>query len=167
MTAPERSESPFPADPDRHEIWTMLVERDIAAYVAGDWSLVEDDFVDHAEFVAVDARARSNPDSWRLGRALDGYRDAWLTGSARLRAQTAPGELEAALENCRRQLGTAGCDLADVVKVNVYLSDMAMWERFNAVYRELVPEPYPVRTAVGAALLDGLLVEVEMWAARR
>src|SRR5690606_22993695 len=96
VTAPE---SPFPADPDRHEIWTMLVERDIAAYVAGDWSLVEDDFVDAAEFVAVDARARSNPDSWRLGRTLDGYRDAWLAGSARLRAQTDPGELHAALHD--------------------------------------------------------------------
>jgi enamine deaminase RidA (YjgF/YER057c/UK114 family) len=71
------------------------------------------------------------------------------------------------LQNCRRQLATAGCDLGDVVKVNVYLTDMALWDRFNAVYREVLPEPRPARTAVGAALLDGLLVEVEMWAARR
>ena len=29
-----------------------------------------------------------------------------------------------------------------------------------------MPEPWPVRTAVGCALLDGLLVEVDMWAMR-
>lgn len=71
------------------------------------------------------------------------------------------------LENCRAQLGTAGCDLGDVFKVNVYLTDMALWPRFNSVYADYMPEPRPARTAVGAALLDGLLVEVEMWAARQ
>ena len=30
----------------------------------------------------------------------------------------------------------------------------------------MVPDPKPVRTAVGVALLPGFLVEVEMWAAR-
>jgi hypothetical protein len=96
VTAPE---SPFPSDPDRHAIWTMLVERDIAAYVAGDWSLVADDFVDRTEFLAVDARSRPDPDSWRLGRTLEGYRDAWLAGSARLRAQTSAGQLRDALHD--------------------------------------------------------------------
>lgn len=71
------------------------------------------------------------------------------------------------LENCRRQLATAACTLADVVKVNAYLSDMSLWQRFNAVYETLVPEPRPVRTVVGAELLDGLLVEVDLWAALR
>ena len=44
--------------------------------------------------------------------------------------------------------------------------DLANWGAFNEVYRRLVPDPKPVRTAVGAALLPGFLVEVEMWAAR-
>ncbi len=68
------------------------------------------------------------------------------------------------LENCRLHLAAAGSTLADVFKVNVYLADLDNWARFNAVYAEVMPEPWPVRTAVGTALLDGLLVEVEMWA---
>lgn len=69
------------------------------------------------------------------------------------------------LENCRRQLETAGCTPADVFKVNVYLTDLSEWGRFNVVYEEIMPAPRPVRTAVGTKLLEGLLVEVEMWAA--
>lgn len=68
------------------------------------------------------------------------------------------------LENCRRQLGTAGASLADVFKVHVFLRDLADWEEFNRAYRDIMPEPLPVRTAVGTELLSTLLVEVEMWA---
>lgn len=68
------------------------------------------------------------------------------------------------LENCRAQLRSAGCTLADVFKVNVYLTDLEAWPAFNRIYAELMPEPRPVRTAVGTRLLPGLLVEVEMWA---
>src|SRR5690349_16729235 len=39
------STNPFPNDPDRSAIWTMLVPRDIAAFVSADWSMVEGDFV--------------------------------------------------------------------------------------------------------------------------
>ena len=70
------------------------------------------------------------------------------------------------LENCRRQLARAGCTLADVFRVNVYLADLTNWPRFNAVYADVMPEPWPVRTAVGVGLLAGLLVEVDMWAIR-
>jgi 2-iminobutanoate/2-iminopropanoate deaminase len=71
------------------------------------------------------------------------------------------------LHNCRQQLATAGCTLADVFKVNVYLTDLAEWPRFNVVYREIMPEPRPVRTAVQAGLLMTLKVEIEMWAVKK
>ncbi len=71
------------------------------------------------------------------------------------------------LENCRKQLETAGCTLADVFKVNVYLTDLDMWPRMNEVYKTYFPAPRPVRTAVGTALLMTLLVEIEMWAVRK
>ncbi len=71
------------------------------------------------------------------------------------------------LENCRTQLKAAGLDLADVFKVNVYLTDLDNWPRFNAIYREMMPQPFPVRTAIGCALLPGFLVEIELWAASR
>ena len=70
------------------------------------------------------------------------------------------------LENCFRQLSSAGLGAADVFKVNVYLTDLANWDAFNVVYRERFPDPKPVRTAVGTQLLPGILVEVELWAAR-
>ena len=72
----------------------------------------------------------------------------------------------ATLRNCAGQLATAGCSLADVFKVNIYLTDLADWARFNTIYEELMPEPLPVRTAVQAILLPGYLVEIEMWAVK-
>jgi 2-iminobutanoate/2-iminopropanoate deaminase len=75
-------------------------------------------------------------------------------------------QAEATLENCRRQLATAGCSFDDVFKVNVYMTDLAEWARFNEIYARLMPAPHPVRTVVQAMLLPGYRVEVEMWAAK-
>jgi len=87
--------NPFPdGDPDRHSIWEMLVERDIAAFLAADWSMVEPDFA--AEQFAGYA-GPSNPDHWRIDYpTLASYRDEWLRQAAafqgiQLRATT-PGE---------------------------------------------------------------------------
>jgi len=70
------------------------------------------------------------------------------------------------LERCQRALAHAGASLKDVFKVNAYLRSLDDWAAFNEVYREVMPTPLPVRTAVGVDLLMCLLVEVEMWAAR-
>jgi len=75
-------------------------------------------------------------------------------------------QTQATLENCDRQLASASCTLADVFKVNVYLTDLSQWTRFNSVYEAMMPEPLPVRTAVQAILLPGFLVEIEMWAVK-
>jgi len=75
-------------------------------------------------------------------------------------------QTKATLDNCARQLASAGCTLGDVFKVNIYLTDLAHWARFNAVYEQMMREPLPVRTAVQAVLLPGFLVEIEMWAVK-
>lgn len=85
--------------------------------------------------------------------------------AGRVIANTIEEQTRVTLENCRNQLAAAGADFSSVFKVNVYLTDLADWPRFNSVYRELMPQPYPARTAIGCALLDGFLVEIEMWAA--
>ena len=76
-----------------------------------------------------------------------------------------PGGIEAqtrrALDNLTACLGAAGCERADVLKVNAYLADLAEFEGFNAVYREFFEEPFPARTTVGVTLPGGLLVEIE------
>ena len=81
-----------------------------------------------------------------------------------------PGGIEAqtrrALENLTACLRAGGCGLEDVLKVNVYLADLATFEGFNGVYREFFQEPYPARTTVGAALPGELLVEIEAVARR-
>jgi hypothetical protein len=56
----------------------MLVDRDIAAFVAADWTLVAGDFIE-AQFLGIDGKGSDNPDYWRVGfPTLANYRDEWL-----------------------------------------------------------------------------------------
>ena len=62
------------------------------------------------------------------------------------------------IQNCERQLATGGCSLEDVFKVNVFMINLDEWDRFNAVYEEMIPPPRPVRTTVGTRLLAGFQI---------
>lgn len=290
-------QNPFPKDRDRHQIWEMLVKRDIIAFCNEDWEMVAGDFIER-NFMGIDARGMHNPDSWRMNFSnLEEYKTVWLEqaaifaqtewaedaekaiyeattlrdidikgksalvhkkfdgyitkkdgGKDRLNWQTlyrcrkvgskwkiagftgymphpmgfnvdsseapgkqipegasqhvtagpyspvltvTPGQLvvisgQAAIDpkgkiigdsieeqshftikNCLQQLQTAGCDLDDVFKVNVFLTDLDNWPRFNEVYKSYFKDPKPVRTAVQTPLLYTLLVEIEMWAVKK
>ena len=63
------------------------------------------------------------------------------------------------IANIKRALEAAGASLSDVVSVIVYLADIDDWGRFNVKYKEIMPIPYPTRTALGANL-RGILVEI-------
>ena len=65
------------------------------------------------------------------------------------------------LANLASCLGAAGCGFEDVVKVNVFLLDLADFDEFNDVYRAAFDEPYPARTTVQAGLPGGIRVEIE------
>lgn len=72
------------------------------------------------------------------------------------------------LENVERILAAGGSSLDDVVKANVYLTDMANYEEVNGVYREYVSRPFPARTAVEVSDLPvDIEVEIEVVAAVR
>ncbi len=71
------------------------------------------------------------------------------------------------LMNCKKQLHSAGVTLNDVFKVNVYLTDLDLWPRFNEVYKTYFSNPMPVRTAIGCDLLMTLLVEIDLWAVKK
>ena len=71
------------------------------------------------------------------------------------------------LENCRNQLESAGSSLDEVFKVNVYLTDLEHWPRFNAIYKDYFSKPLPVRAVVQTGLLYDFLVEIELWAIRK
>jgi 2-iminobutanoate/2-iminopropanoate deaminase len=64
-------------------------------------------------------------------------------------------EVSAALDNVGAILREAGMDFKDVVSVQVYLTDMELFDRMNAVYMKRFPEPRPARTTVGVAKLVG------------
>jgi enamine deaminase RidA (YjgF/YER057c/UK114 family) len=289
-------ENPFSGnDQDRAQIWEMLVERDINAFVAADWSVVENDFLPDG-FIAIDAAHTSSVGAWGPKfDSLDAYKTEWISQArdakktldqssvtssifalTKLTEITINGDFAVArkcfdgsvkdnqgveiphhwqtlyfcrkpkdswkisgflgylpyplvggsdmanvinvpkaeqhttagpyspvveiknpgrlvvisgqaaidmvgdvvgstieeqtkltLENCALQLGNAGCSLSDVFKVNVYMTDLEEWPLFNEVYRSIMSTPYPTRAAVQTGLLDGLKVEIEMWAATK
>lgn len=64
-------------------------------------------------------------------------------------------EVKQTLENIRAVMREAGYDMKDAVSVQVYLTDMDLFQRMNKVYIEYFPEPRPTRTTVGIARLVG------------
>lgn len=74
-----------------------------------------------------------------------------------VRAQT-----ERALNNIKAIVEAAGSDLAHVVKVTVYLHDIADYAAMNEVYKQYFNDRPPARAAFGGNDLPlGALVEVE------
>ena len=72
-----------------------------------------------------------------------------------------------ALRNIAAVLEAAGTGWSDVVKTTVYLADMADFAAFNAVYAEVVAEPFPARSTVEAAALPrGARIEIDAIAVR-
>jgi len=71
-------------------------------------------------------------------------------------------ETERVFENLRAVAIAAGGDLANFVKVNIYLTDLADFAAVNTVMARYFSEPYPARACVQvAALPRGAAVEIE------
>lgn len=71
-------------------------------------------------------------------------------------------QIERVLENMKAVAEAAGGSLANVVKVNVYLTDLGNFAKFNEVMSRYFAEPYPARAVVGvAALPRGAQVEAD------
>ena len=70
-----------------------------------------------------------------------------------------PGSFEAevkqALDNIGAVLKEAGMSPTDVVSVQVYLTDGALFQKMNAVYTQYFQDPRPTRTTVVVAKLVG------------
>lgn len=66
------------------------------------------------------------------------------------------------LENLKAVAEAAGGSLADVVKLNVFLTDLSHFSRFNEAMSRYFAKPYPARAVVGVASLPrGALVEAD------
>ena len=68
---------------------------------------------------------------------------------------TFEAEVRQSLANIAAVLNEAGMSLADVVSVQVYLTDGALFDRMNTVYKATFPNPKPTRTTVVVAKLVG------------
>ena len=68
------------------------------------------------------------------------------------------------LRNLQTILKGAGADFKDVVKVNGYLSDVARFQEYNAVYTEFFTSEPPARTTIGCQLV-GMQIEIDCVAA--
>ena len=67
------------------------------------------------------------------------------------------------LDNITTALEAAGKSLDDVLRVGVYLTDIADFTSMSQAYREHFSEPYPARTAIGVAALPlGAAVEMDV-----
>ena len=64
-------------------------------------------------------------------------------------------QTQAALENIKTIVESAGLRMTDVVSVNVYLADIAEFGEMNKVYKTFFPEPRPARATVQVAALVG------------
>lgn len=72
-------------------------------------------------------------------------------------------QTEQIFQNLRTVLRAAGKTLADVMKVNVYLTDIKDFARMNAVYERHFEAPHPARTTVAVVALPlGAAVEIEL-----
>jgi 2-iminobutanoate/2-iminopropanoate deaminase len=68
-------------------------------------------------------------------------------------------------DNLQAVLEDAGLSMDDVVKCNVYLTDMADFAAMNAAYATRFSAPYPARTTVAVKGLPlGARVEIECMA---
>jgi len=71
-------------------------------------------------------------------------------------------QIERVFENLKAVVEAAGGTLANVVKLTVYLTDLANFARVNEVMASYFQEPFPARAAIGvAALPKGVAVEVD------
>jgi 2-iminobutanoate/2-iminopropanoate deaminase len=70
------------------------------------------------------------------------------------------------MENIGKILAEVGWDFSSIIKVRIYLSDMADYDLVNKVYRNYFSGDYPARVALAVKGLPlGALIEIECTAA--
>ena len=101
--------------------------------------------------------------------------DGFVFCSGQLGIDPATGKLEDGIEaqaerallNLEGVLGAVGLDFGDVVKVTVFITDMANFAAMNAVYAKHVVAPAPARSTVQiSAIALNAMVEIEAIARR-
>jgi len=72
-------------------------------------------------------------------------------------------ETDRIFQNLSAVLKAAGKSFDDVVRVGVFLTSMSDYAAMNGIYAKYFSQPFPARTAIGAAALPlGACVEVDL-----
>lgn len=121
-------------------------------------------------------RAVRNPnlrDPVGFSRAVIVPRDAeWVVLSGQIPVDAdgrivAPGDLRAqtvqVMENIRGILEAAGCTMDDIVRLNIFLTDMSQIQIVREVRAPYFSDPYPAMTGVGVTALghEDVMIEIE------
>jgi len=85
---------------------------------------------------------------------------------ADLKTNQIPGDFESEVKLCLDRIGiilkAAGMTFDDAVAVQVYLTDMDLFQRMNAVYGTYFKSPRPARTTVGVTKLAAAQAHIEI-----
>jgi len=77
-------------------------------------------------------------------------------------AEGIDAQIARVFDNLKAVAAAAGGSLADAVKVNIYVTDLANFARVNDAMAQHFSQPYPARATVQvAALPRGALVEID------
>lgn len=77
-------------------------------------------------------------------------------------AEGVDAQVARVFDNLKAVAAAAGGSLADAVKVNIYLTDLANFAKVNDAMAQAFSQPYPARATVQvAALPRGALVEID------
>lgn len=102
--------------------------------------------------------------------AVDAGELIFISGQTAMNADPTPtfkGNIAEQTKECFSNLfnilDAANLSEANIVKVNVYLTDMKNFSEMNEVYKTYFSEPYPARTCIAVQGLPlGADVEIEM-----
>ena len=103
----------------------------------------------------------------RVGDLVFVSGQASVDATGKIISDTFEGEFRRSVENLRKVLQTAGCDLNDVIQTRNYVRDAAEFPLYNQLYREYFSAPFPTRTTITNCLPPALRYEIECIAVAR
>ena len=103
----------------------------------------------------------------RVGDLVFVSGQASVDATGKIISDTFEGEFRRSVENLRKVLQTAGCDLNDVIQTRNYVRDAAEGPLYNQLYREYFSAPFPTRTTITNCLPPALRYEIECIAVAR
>jgi 2-iminobutanoate/2-iminopropanoate deaminase len=121
----------------------------------------------------INARSASDATVPPFSGAVLAGNTLYLSGTIGLEANqqvpsTAEAEARLVLDNVRNTLAAADMTMDDLVSVQIFCSDVAHYDAFNAVYRTYFEGDFPARAFIGAGtLLFDARFEVQGIAVRR